>query len=419
MTGGMDTPLPAAEPEPSGPSGQRAELVVAVHTYNHGETLKRVVDAVGLGLEKYTSQLPVALVASDAGSSDDPARILGQPGLPVVLGRHNAPLSERMSVPYHGVPGRTAGIRVVLDAARRLGARAVLLVEGDVVSIEPEWIDRLARPVLEDGADLVLPIYARHRYDGTITNLLVGPLVRALFGRRIRQPLGGEYGISGRLMQHLLAHGGWDHAGRDVFDLWLSGVALTEGFSVWESWLGPHIVESRTRTADLPAMVAETLRGAFGLMQRHPELWLDTRPGGGLPVTGTPVLPSTERREIGLARMISAFRLGVKDLLPIWEHILARDTLTDVLSLDATEVDRFRFPDALWARVVYDFAVGHLLGVLHRDHLLRSIVPLYLGRVASFVAETQDLGAVATEARLDAMGAAFDREKPYLLSHWT
>jgi hypothetical protein len=39
--------------------------------------------------------------------------------------------------------------------------------------------------------------------------------------------------------------------------------------------------------------------------------------------------------------------------------------------------------------------------------------------VASFVAETQDLGAVATEARLDAMGAAFDREKPYLLSHWT
>jgi hypothetical protein len=117
--------------------------------------------------------------------------------------------------------------------------------------------------------------------------------------------------------------------------------------------------------------------------------------------------------------MISAFRLGVKDLLPIWEHILGRETLGDVLSLDASEDDRFRFPDPLWARVVYDFAVGHHLGVLHRDHLLRSIVPLYLGRVASFLLETLDLGATATEARLEAVGAVFEREKPYLRSHWT
>jgi len=146
---------------------------------------------------------------------------------------------------------------------------------------------------------------------------------------------------------------------------------------------------------------------------------MQASPAGGLSVTGTPVLPSTERRDIGLARMISAFRLGVKDLLPIWQHILARDTLADVLSLDAAEDDRFRVPDGLWARVVYDFAVGHHLGVLHRDHLLRSIVPLYLGRVASFLLETLDLGAAATEARLDALGAAFEREKPYLVSHWT
>ena len=399
---------------------KHAELVVGVLTYNHGETLKRVVDAVGLGLEKYAARVPVALVDSDAGSADDPTRIFAQTGLPLVLARHEAPARERLTVPYHGVPGRTAGIRVLLDVARRLGARAVLLVEGDVVSIEPEWIERLARPVMEDGADLVLPIYARHRYDGTITNLLVAPLVRALFGRRIRQPIGGQYAISGRLAQHFLGHAGWDHAvGRDVFDLWMSGVALSEGFSVWETWLGPHVIESRTRTADLPTMLAETLGGVFGLMHRHPELWMHASPAGGLPVTGPPVLPSTERRDIGLARMISAFRLGVKDLLPIWQHILARDTLEDVLSLDASEDDRFRFPDSLWVRVVYDFAVGHHLGVLHRDHLLRSIVPLYLGRVASFLLETLDLGATATEARLDALGAAFEREKPYLVSHWT
>ena len=49
---------------------------------------------------------------------------------------------------------------------------------------------------------------------------------------------------------------------------------------------------------------------------------------------------------------------------------------------------RLRFPDDLWARVVYDFALGHHYAVVHRDHLLRSLVPLYLGRTAAFVLAT-------------------------------
>ena len=78
----------------------------------------------------------------------------------------------------------------------------------------------------------------------------------------------------------------------------------------------------------------------------------------------------------------------------------------------------FRFPDDLWARVVYDFALGHHYAVVHRDHLLRSLAPLYLGRTAAFVLATARRGAAASQAQLDAVAAAFERQKPYLVEHW-
>ena len=79
---------------------------------------------------------------------------------------------------------------------------------------------------------------------------------------------------------------------------------------------------------------------------------------------------------------------------------------------------RLSFPDDLWARVVYDFALGHHYGVVHRDHLLRSLTPLYLGRTAAFVLATATTSAASTGAQMDAVGTAFERQKPYLVEHW-
>jgi glucosylglycerate synthase len=396
-----------------------ADVVLAMPTYNHAETLPRVLEAARPGLEKHLPRLPVALVTTDAGSSDGTVGIVREAGLPLVYARHEAPAGERVSVPHHGVPGRNAAVRTVLEIGRRLNARVIVLIEADVVSIEPEWIERLARPILDDGADLVAPVYARHRYDGTITKLLIAPLVSALYGRRLHQPLGSHYAVGGRLGEHLLGQPAGYWSGRDTVDLWMTATAIADGFAVWESWLGPHVVQSRTRTADLPTMIAQTVGSTFVLMDRHADLWQEARGRETLPTAGTPVPAGTDRRDLDLSRLVAAFHLGVKDLLPIWEHILAPDTLGDVLGLGGSEEIGFRFPDDLWARVVYDFAVGHHLSVLHRDHLLRSLVPLYLGRTAAYIQETMLGSAAATETALESVGSAFERQKPYLIDHWT
>ncbi len=395
-----------------------AAVAVALLTYNNAETVKTVAAAAAAGLAQHFPGVRAALVNADAGSSDGTPDLLEAAGLPVVVVRYEPPAGERAAVPFHGVPGRGEGLRAAFAAARELKARACVVLEADVASVAPDWIRDLAGPILGDKADFVGPAYARHRWEGTITRLLLAPLVRALYGRRLQQPFGGQQALSARLIDHLLVHPKWNWSGRDVSDLWITGAAIADGFAVWEAWLGPHIVRSRTRTGDLPTMLAETLGAIFTLMDRHQDLWLEVRGSEPLQTIGTPQAPLIEPRPIEVEAMRDAFRLGVRDLGGIWDLILAPDTLGEVLVLEAAPGPVLRFPDDLWARIVYEFALGHHYAVVHREHLLRSLVPLYLGRTAAYVQATRAATAEATERTLEGAALAFERQKPYLVEHW-
>jgi glucosylglycerate synthase len=59
-----------------------------------------------------------------------------------------------------------------------------------------------------------------------------------------------------------------------------------------------------------------------------------------------------------------------------------------------------------------------LAGVVHRDHLLRSLVPLYLGCTAAYIQAANTATAEETEQALEATAVAFERQKPYLVEHW-
>jgi len=396
----------------------RAEVAVGILTYNNAATVPAVVDAIRGGLEKHLTGMPAVLINADAGSSDATVERLADSGLPFVRAHHDAPAGQLGAVPFHGVPGRGVAMRLAVGIARRLGVRALLVLEADVTSVTAEWIERLGRPVLDQGADLVMPVHARHRYDGTITNLVLAPLVGALFGRRLHQPLSGPRALSARLLERLATVPRWPEIGRSMTDLWMIGTAIADGLSIHEARLGRWRVESSTRTVDLPTMVAQTLGAVFAVMDEYEDLWLEVPKGPPVPADGPPMVPSNEPVQIDVERMVGAFARGLRDLGTIWEHVLAPDTLGDVLSLEADDVERFRFPDELWARVVYDFALGHHWSVVYRDHLLRSLVPLYLGRTAAFVLATRRDDAATVERALDRVGTAFERQKTYLVDRW-
>jgi hypothetical protein len=397
------------------------DILVGIPSFNNAETIGHVVRAVSAGLAKYFPGARAVMVNSDGGSSDGTpeavARAVVDFGAMLISDRQS-PL-HKIITPYHGIPGKGSAFRTIFEIARRLNAKACAVVDSDLRSIAPEWIELLVRPILQEGYDYVAPYYLRHKYDGTITNGIVYPLTRALYGQRIRQPIGGDFGFSGQLAAHYLDKHVWESdVAQFGIDIWMTTEAVASGARVCQSFLGAKIHNPKDPAADLSTMLMQVMGAMLALMEEHQAIWPVLE--GSQPVTlfGFQYEVGVEPVHVNLDRMVGTFRQGAVDLEPIWRQMLAPETIEALLPLKNCPPQEFRIPDDLWARLIYDVAAAYHRRVLPHEHLLKALTPLYLGRTASFVLETQGLTSAEAEIRIEALCQAFEKHKPYLIEQW-
>ncbi|MGH2513238.1 MAG: hypothetical protein ACRDGQ_11185, partial [Candidatus Limnocylindrales bacterium] len=428
---------------------------------------------------QYFPDLRPVLANADAGSPDGTQRVVVDTEPPdyverILLVRPRNRLS-RISLTYpevDGVGGKGAALRTIFQIADSLGVEALVVVDSDLRSIVPEWIELLAGPILKGGYDFVAPLYARYKYDGTITNTVTYPLTRALYGNRIRQPIGGDFGVSGDLVRHYLTLDSWDsEVSRFGIDIWMTTEALAGGFAVCQARLGAKVHDPKDPGADLGPMFRQVVATILRLAARSPERWLEIRGSHDVPAYGFERIIDPPPLEVNTLRLVSEFQGGSAGMADTWAEMLAPATLATVLELAAEAGKRFddasrrlgvhggdtgagaadgggraedsgptthamadalagfHFPDDVWARVVYDMVVA--AGRLERlsgpdaakasatlERYVAGLVPIYFGRVASFVVENRDITTDEAEERVERQAREFELLKPYLLERW-
>jgi hypothetical protein len=400
------------------------DVVIGIPSYNNARTIGHVVQAAQAGLAKYYPQLKAVIINSDGGSTDGTREsvvaskiedsqllFLATPLFPV----------HRLSLPYHGIPGKGSAFRLVFRLAERLGAKACAVVDSDLRSITPEWIDLLLRPVLHAGFDFVAPYYHRHKFDGTITNSIVYPLTRALYGLRVRQPIGGDFGISSRLFSRYLERNDWEtDTARYGIDIWMTTIAIAEGYRVCQSFLGAKLHDAKDPCADLSDMLHQVVGSVFMLMQDYERVWKARSVSEDVDLFGFRFGVGLDPISVNVDRMLRAFRLGCHELGEIWGRTLRPDTHASVrrLEQDLSRGASFHMEDELWAGIVIDFAVSYKRQPVERGYLLRSLTPLYLARVASFVSEVENLISEEVEQRIEQLCICFERGKTDLIARW-
>src|SRR5205809_1753865 len=252
------------------------DLLVGIPSYNNADTIGHVVRAVSAGLVTSFSGLRSVVVKSDGGSSDGTPDVVARTGVDfgaMLISDRQSPL-QKIITPYQGIPGKGSAFRTIFEIARRMKAKACAVVDSDLRSITPEWIEMLLRPLLDEGYDYVAPYYLRHKYDGTITNSIVYPLTRCLYGQRIRQPIGGDFGFSGALAAHYLDKHVWESdVARFGIDIWMTTEAIASGARVCQSFLGAKIHNPKDPAADLSAMLVQVAGALFSLMEEHQTVW--------------------------------------------------------------------------------------------------------------------------------------------------
>jgi len=400
-----------------------ADILIGIPSYNNVRTIGHVVRAVTAGLAKYFPGAKAAIFNSDGGSTDgtqEEVKRVQIEDFKTILTSHPVTPIHKIVTPYHGVPGKGSAFRAIFEAAKSLNAKACAVVDSDLRSITPEWMDLLLTPVYDEGYDYVAPLYARHKFDGTITNSIVYPLTRTLYGKRVRQPIGGDFGFSGELAKFYLTKDVW---GTDVarfgIDIWMTTLAIAEGYKVCQSYLGAKIHDAKDPGGDLGPMFAQVVSSVYGLMAEYQQLWKVSKESQQVPTLGFRYEVGLEPVSVNIDRMIENFRLGLRDLMEIWRKILLPETVLWLESIGRLSNEAFSFPQELWVRVVYDFAIAYYKRSVHREHLLKSMIPLYLGRVASFVRENWDSSAKEVEEKIEHLCEVFEEMKPYLIERWT
>jgi hypothetical protein len=434
----------------------RADIMVGIPSFKNAATIGYVVRAAQAGLVQYFPDLHPVVVNSDAGSPDGTQRVVVETEPPdyieqILLVRPTNKL-DRVSLTYpqiDGVGGKGAALRTIFEMAAALEVQALVVVDSDLRSIVPEWIELLAGPILKGGYDFVAPLYARYKYDGTITNTVTYPLTRALYGNRIRQPIGGDFGVSGDLVRHYLAQEDWtDDVSKFGIDIWMTTSALTGGFAVCQTRLGAKIHDPKDPGADLGPMFRQVVGTILRLAVLHADQWLPIRGSHDVPAYGFERIIEPPPLEVNTLRLLTEFHQGSLTLEDRWRGMFAAQNVDMLLELardagrlaDATRarlglggdaastsattaeladaLAAFHFPDDLWARLIYDLVVRAREDEAAVEQSVAALVPVYFGRVGSFVIENRHVTTDQAEERVERQAREFELLKPYLLERW-
>jgi hypothetical protein len=273
---------------------------------------------------------------------------------------------------------------------------------------------------MDGGFDYVTPLYRRHKYDGTITNSIIYPMTRALYGKRIRQPIGGDFGFSGRLAQFFLTKDVW---GTDVarygIDIWMTTTAVANNFRVCQAFLGAKIHDPKDPGADLSSMLFQVVGATFDLTEDYAAIWKAVEGSQEIPAFGFQYAVGLEPVSVNLERMVEKFRLGIRELLDLWRVFIPEHIVGFLKQAEDAPGNILHIPDEIWAEIIYSFALATHAKSLNKEHLLKSLTPLYIGKVASFVAETHECSADEVEEKIDALCMAFEKGKKIFIERWS
>ena len=396
------------------------DIVVGLSTHNNAKTIGPVIAAIQAGILKCFPRERVAIINADGGSQDDTTGLVQNASIDDLRHDHKVYALRTLhsvSVRYARIPDPGKALQTIMAGADLLRAKTCVIVSPYSTSIEPDWLQRLARPSYFDNFDLVSPIYRRQRFEGALVRDLLYPMTRSIYGSRIREPFGSEFAVSGRLITDLLGNGimntDWGRMGPEIST---TIFALTGKYRVCQSFLG--VKQSSSRGHDMVAAVRRTVGALFASLDGNFPVWSAVTGSQSVPTVGTAIELTEEPLRLNRKRLLDMFSNGVAQLEPVLSSILSPSLLSELRRIAALGVDEFEYPAELWTRSVFEFAASYHKSTINRDHIIQALVPLYRGRSLTFFVENRAGSEQDIEIREESLCADFERLKPYLLEIW-
>ena len=368
-----------------------ADIAVVIPSYNEADSIAHPTQVASEGLQQYFPDKRGVIINADNASPD------GTEG--VFLATETAVPKIHITTPEN-TPGKGWNFENAFRKAYSLGARAVVCVDADLISITPEWMKYMATPILEDGCDYLTPLYSRHKYDGTITNNICYPLIYGIFGRDIRQPIGGDFALSGRFARHIVSvpwHRTTHEYGVDVF---MTMHALLGDYRVAQVGLGSKV--HKPSAPKLGRMFVQVVSTALVTVVGSFKKWRSVASVEKAPVFGLKELDPAQDLEVDRQMIRKNSVEGFNATVDALREYLSPEVVSRLEETFA-QPDGPRIDTDFWVDILFD-VVAAFPSCDDPTRLVESMRGLYFGRVFSFMNDTWELSSAECEEPIRRQG---------------
>ena len=385
------------------------DIVVIIPSYFPGPVVQNVINTVDLGLTKYFPDKKNLIVIVD--SSDLHTKNLIISSCKDIVNNSNCIFSSKR------ITKGSAIFKGFLVAAR-CSAKAVLMVDSDLKSISPEWINIFLKPIIDQRVDFVGPKYIRDKYDSLITNHIIYPFFEAKLKCKLRQPIGGEFAFSEKLLNFYMQKKSFhDEVYRFGIDVWLSFTAVVNNFKISQVYLGTKnhgvTIKNPTRPEEsLGTMFLEVTKTLFDLLvyyEKNCEKILSeinvVEPNKPINKKPVPVLADFDNLWSTFLRLYPKYSSD-------YTEILGSKLKRQIENIYSYKVENKSFNVKLWAIILNQYLEYYKKAKTEsaKKQIIHSLLPLYFGRIACYVLEVEKLEPVEVEKKIQSDVIIFGKE---------
>ncbi|MDD5476486.1 MAG: glycosyltransferase [Syntrophales bacterium] len=390
---------------------ESADILVGIPCYNNEKTIEHVIQMLTHGLARHYKTKRSVLFIADGGSTDDTREVAKDFQI--------KPWQEKLVSIYRGPAGKGTALRSIFEAAVTLNTESCVVVDSDLRSITPDWIEYLLNPIFKHGYQFVAPVYLRHKYDGTITNNIVYNLTRALYGKRVRQPIGGDFALSREVTKYYIEQNVWEtDVARFGIDIWMTTHAITSKYRICQSNLGVKIHDAKDPGQHLGPMFRQVLWTIFSLMETNEAIWKSVKGSEPVETFGFEGTMDPEPVTINVDGIIEHFKIGYSQFSSLWKDILSDESFEALAEAAGMDSDNFHLSTENWVKILYELAATFHRWSVNRYKLIDVMTPLYYARVGSFARRTWDMSSDEAEEVVEDQAMKFETQKDYLLKVW-
>lgn len=205
------------------------KIAICIPSYNESENISNITKLVDESLNNLDSKYESIIINCDNNSPDNTNTLFNETET-----KH-----KKISV-VTSVRGKGINLYNFFKYCLENEIDYSITLDADLKSFESNWIEKYVNE-LENGYDFLCPLYKRRKEEGNTTNHFVVPVLYSIYGKFIRQPIGGDYAFNRKYIETIMKEEFTPNILEYGIDIFMVVTAIVKGLNIGEVYLGDKI----------------------------------------------------------------------------------------------------------------------------------------------------------------------------------